>query len=93
MESTFDPEDYSETEQRPARLLYGPEGEAFFDLLDRLENIPDAGTTVLDEVLRGWFLAVYQLSAASAASGSAILPEDVPESIRSNVAELGDTWG
>ncbi|CAE7707930.1 CBP1 [Symbiodinium pilosum] len=51
-----------------------------------LRNIPDAGTTVLDEVLRGWFLAIYQLSAVS---GAAILPENVPDGVKSNVKELG----
>lgn len=86
VESSFSLSDYSQTEQRPAQFLFGEKGAAFFDLLDRLENIPDAGTTVLDEVLRGWFLAIYQLSAVS---GSAILPENVPDGVRSNVAELG----
>ena len=90
VESTLDLSEYSEAEQRPAQFLYGQSGAAFFDLLDRLENIPDAGTTVLDEVLRGWFLAIYQLSAVS---GSAILPENVPDGVRSNVAELGDGRG
>ena len=87
VESSFSLADYSQTEQRPAQFLFGEKGAAFFDLLDRLEKIPDAGTTVLDEVLRGWFLAIYQLSAVS---GSAILPENVPDGVRSNVAELGD---
>lgn len=86
VESSFSLSDYSQTEQRPAQFLFGEKGAAFFDLLDRLEKIPDAGTTVLDEVLRGWFLAIYQLSAVS---GSAILPENVPDGVRSNVAELG----
>jgi len=86
LEPELDLSAYSESERRPAQFLFGREGSNLFDLLDQLENIPDAGTTVLDEVLRAWFMAVYQLSAAS---GSAILPDTVPETVKTDIKELG----
>lgn len=77
---------YSEAELRPAKLLYGPEGAPLFEVLDKMEDVKELGTTSLDAVLRAWFMSLYQFSAASQAGE---LPPDAPEDFKRNVKEVG----
>eukprot|EP00434_Breviolum_minutum_P033538 symbB.v1.2.029679.t1/scaffold3280.1/size59835/6 len=77
---------YSEDELRPAKLLYGSEGAPLFEVLDKMEDVKEMGSTSLDAVLRAWFMSLYQFSAASQAGD---LPPDSPEDFRRNVQEVG----
>lgn len=78
---------YSEDELRPAKLLYGSEGAPLFEVLDKMEDVKEMGSTSLDAVLRAWFMSLYQFSAASQAGD---LPPDSPEDFRRNVQEVGN---
>ena len=77
---------YSENERRPAKLFYGPEGAALFEVLDKMEDVKELDTTSLDRTLRSWFMSLYQFSAASQAGDP---PLDAPEDVRRNVKEVG----
>eukprot|EP00435_Cladocopium_sp_Y103_P025069 s492_g6.t1 len=85
-DSSIDFTAYSETELRPAKLLYGPEGAPLFEVLEKMEDVKELGTTSLDAVLRAWFMSLYQFSAASQAGE---LPADAPEDFKRNVKEVG----
>ncbi|CAK9046565.1 Carboxypeptidase, partial [Durusdinium trenchii] len=77
---------YSQAELRPAKLFYGPEGSAIFEVLDKMEDVKELGSTSLDTVIRSWFMSLYQFSAASQAGEP---PPEMPEDFRRNVKEVG----